>query len=197
MIFDKDYDTSLWYIVNSDRKNGKALVKLLRELPREFIFKIRETLAKAKSDEIEDDISFRVYDSVYGDVFYNFNFDPFDTCITITKGIVAGEMEEDLFELMLCPITKDEIESLEYSDEEWLGTVTNIVSTEYICDKMQITKEIEREYNIHHFPIGYYVSHNHEILNGRREMVLYKRVNINKVPYDLTRGNIYQRRLHM
>ncbi len=46
MIFGEDYDRSLWYIVNGDKKNSKKLVQFLKELPIEIVDKARETIAK-------------------------------------------------------------------------------------------------------------------------------------------------------
>ena len=54
MIFNDDYDASLWCIVKGDKKNRKQLVQFLRELPEELIWKIRETLAKADRYELEE-----------------------------------------------------------------------------------------------------------------------------------------------
>ena len=193
MIFGKDYDRSLWYIVNGDKKNSKKLVQFLRELPIEIVDKARATIAK--KDELEGDVSFGCRDKVYTDVYYDFDYTSYDSCITITKGFDDGKLGEDQFELMLFPVTKEELELMEFSDELWLGTVTDFVATEYISDNMQITDEDEREYNIHHFPIGYYVSHAREIFNGKRELVLYKRVNNKKIPENITRNNISQRLL--
>lgn len=36
MIFDKDYDTSLWFILKSDEKNRKEIVEFIKEIPEDI-----------------------------------------------------------------------------------------------------------------------------------------------------------------
>ena len=168
------------------------MVQFLRELPEELIWKVRETLAKADRDELEETVLFSCKNKTYTDIYYSFGFDPYDPCITIIKGIDDGKMGIDLFELMLCPINKEMLEQMEHGDEEWLGTVSNIIDTKYICDGMQETTELEREYMVHRLPIGYFVSC--EKYGDKREAIHYKPIIISRIPKDITRGNILQRK---
>lgn len=196
MIFNKEYDASLWYIVKADRKKGKEIVEFLKGIPDDAISAIRNEIELQKgNDVLEVPKIHRFMSKNESNIYYDFDVDPSDLCLTISKGIDDGKMGIDLFEIMLFPINLEELEELEYSDEEWLGIVTNITNTKYIADNAQETSEDEIEYNIHHFPIGYYVSHTKEILNGKRELVLYRPVSIKKVPKNLTTENILRRRL--
>ena len=191
MIFNDDYDASLWCIVKGDKKNRKQLVQFLRELPEELIWKIRETLAKADRYELEEVVSFSCKNKTYTDVYYSFDFDPDDPYITIVKGIDDGKMVINLFELMLNPINKEILKRYAVK-EEWLGTISNSVDTKYITDNMQETTELEREYMIRHLLIGYFVSC--EKYNDKRVSTHYKPIIIDRIPKDITRGNILKRK---
>ncbi len=192
MIFSDDYDASLWCIVKGDKKSRNELVHFLRELPEELVWKIRETLAKADRDELKETVSFNCKNKTYTDIFYSFDFDPEDPSITIVKGIDDGKMGINLFELMLNPINKKKLKQMECGDEEWLGTITNIVDTKYITDHLQETTEFEKEYMIRHLPIGYFVSC--EKYDDKKSATHYKPIIISRIPKDITRGNILQRK---
>ena len=110
MIFDEDYDRSLWYIVKGDRTNRKELVNFIKELPAELIDKAGKTLAKAKKGEIKEDVSFSFQDESGTNVYYDFDYSAFDSCVTITKGIDDYKLGEDTFELILFPVNKELLE---------------------------------------------------------------------------------------
>ena len=42
MIFGKEFDSSLWQILKTDKKNRKAIVEFIKELPEELLEKIQE-----------------------------------------------------------------------------------------------------------------------------------------------------------
>ena len=186
MIFDENYDRSLWYILKADRKDRKELVDFIKELPEEFLSMIRSAIEEEKKGEVKD-ISNRYISKNNPNAYYDFDL---DYGLTITTGIFDGEMEEDKFEILLFPTTLEEIDEMGYTNKLIVGTITDITN----LDDEEI-EEIEREYALYHFPIGYYVSHAHEIIKGKSELVLFRRVNNKRIPKDITKENISKRLL--
>ena len=44
MIFSKEFDKSLWYILEADVENRNNIVNLIKSLPEDFIAKISDSL---------------------------------------------------------------------------------------------------------------------------------------------------------
>ena len=196
MIFDKEYDASLWYIVKANRRMGKKIVEFLRGIPTEAIIAIRNEIELQKGNKVfEVPKCHKFMSKTEPNVYYRFDVDGFDMCLTITKSIDDGKMNPDLFEIMLFPTDLELLDQMEYSDEQFLGMIYNLVDFKDVYDDEQIGCGIETNYVLHHFPIGYFVSHTKEILNGERELVLFRPVSTKRVPEDLTTNNILKRRL--
>lgn len=196
MIFDKEYDASLWYIVKANRGMGKEIVEFLRGIPTEAIIAIRNEIELQKGNKVlEVPKCHKFMSKTEPNVYYSFDVDGFDMCLTITKSIDDGKMNPDLFEIMLFPTDLELLDQMEYSDEQFLGMIYNLADFKGVYDDELIGCGIETKYVLHHFPIGYFVSHTKEILNGERELVLFRPVSTKRVPEDLTTNNILKRRL--
>ncbi len=194
MIFDNDYDNSLWYIVKADKKNRKELVDFLKEIPEELFDIIRKAIKEINGGYLEDTndpISFR-YKCKNSDFYYDCNIDSFDMGINIEKGIDDGKMGKPLFYMILYPTNLEQLKEIEIGDEMWIGSISNVANCEYLADNMQQTDEIETEYNIRHLPIGYFVSC--AKYSDKREYMYYKPISLKKIPNDLNRQNILQRK---
>lgn len=194
MIFDKEYDTSLFYIAKAKNKNRKELLEFIKEIPDELIEKIRIEIerAKAKEPESDDDNFYLSVSEKDPDVVFSFDVDRMDYCLTILKERQDGKKISREFELMLYPLDLENLK--EFSSEEYLGSVSKDNKFSYISDDIQEIDVEESEYYIHHFPIGFFVSHNKELLGGKYEMVLYRPVNIKRVPTNIEKNNVLQRR---
>ncbi len=200
MIFDKDYDTALWYIVRADKKQGKEILEFLRGIPEEAITKIRDEIKFQKeNDPLETPEIHRFMSKDEPNMYYDISVEPVDMSLTITKGIEDGKFGKDIFELILLPVNLELLEQMEYSIEEWIGGVNKYsdwkCTEDNGCKSQTEVFESETEYNIYRLPIGYFISNRKEELNRKREFVHYRPINIKKVPKDITTENIIKRRL--
>lgn len=199
MIFDKEYDTSLWYMIKSDRKNRKAIINFIKEIPEDLLDRIQVALSKVKKGQLD-------YDSFNDEICmcksekdpnieYYFDIDDIDMSLTLSKEFNDGKMGQQLFEIVLYPFDLEEAKRLEYYEEEPLGTIATDFETLKINDYTQEVTCYETKYSLHNSPIGHFVSHTHEILNGKREVQLFKRVSLNRAPKDLNRNSLLIRKL--
>ena len=194
MIFDKEYDASLYYIAKVNNKNRKELLEFIKEIPDELIERIRIEIARAKAKEPEsnDDNFYLSVSEKDPDIVYSFDIDRMDNCLTISKERQDDKIASCEFELMLYPLDLENLK--EFPSEEYLGLVSKDIKLSYISDDIQEIDAEESEYYIHHLPIGFFVSHNKELFDGKYEMVLYRPVNIKRVPTNIEKNNVLQRR---
>ena len=196
MIFDEDYDTALWFILKADRKNRKEIVKFLLEMPAELVDNIRIAIERARTKKEYNlpNVPSNFYNVVCKDnpeYFYNFQIDD-DDGLSITKEYYDGTHLDDVFELLLYPVSVEAAKELENFEEEWLGTVTYDIETKHSGDDMIGGTVIckESEYNIRKTPLGHVVSYSREILGGNREISIYKPVRLGKALKQVKKGNI-------
>ena len=198
MIFDRDYDASLWYIVKADRKNRKEISDFIKEIPEKLLENIRLAIKKLKNGEFHFDgqISdfYRCVSKNDPRVFYYFQIDE-DECLTITKSLYDGVNEDDLFELMLFQVSPEYANELENFEEEWIGTVTNNIKTTHYSESAGLIDCNESEYNIYNTPFGHFVGYSREIFHGKRDIGIYKPINLRRMPNDINRENILCKKL--
>ena len=189
MIFDKDYDAALWYIVKVDKKNRKEITDFVKEIPDKLLENIRVSIQKFKDGEYNSNDEKLDYYRCNSDndprVNYYFQIDD-DECLTIKKSF----NDDNIFELMLFPIGPERVKYLDNFEEEWVGCVTNNIKTTHLGNQCELINCKEREYNIYKTPIGYFVEYNREILNGKKDIGIYKPINIKEMPKDIKRGNL-------
>lgn len=200
MIFSKDYDASLWYIVKADRKNRKEITSFIKEIPEKLLENIRVSIEKIAKNEFDFDGEtsdfFRCASKNEPRTYYYFQIDE-DACLTITKAFYDGINEDDLFELMLYPISPEYAKELENFEDEWIGTVTNNIRTTHIDDKVGLIDCNENEYNIYNTPFGHFVEYSREIFNGKKTVTFYKPINLKKIPEDISKENILCKKLKL
>lgn len=198
MIFDRDYDASLWYIVKADRKNRKKISDFIKEIPEKLLENIRIAIKKLKNGEFHFDEEtsdfYRCVSKNNPRVYYYFQIDE-DECLTITKSLYDGVNDDDLFELMLFPVSQEYANELENFEEEWIGTVTNNIKTTHIDDKVGLIDCNESEYNIYNTPFGHFVGYSREIFHGKRDINIYKPISLRRMPDDIKRENILCKKL--
>ena len=198
MIFDRDYDASLWYIVKADKKNRKEISDFIKEIPEKLLENIRLAIKKSKNGEFDFDGEtsdfYRCVSKNEPRVYYYFQIDE-DGCLTITKSLYDGVNEDDLFELMLFPISPEYANELENFEEEWIGTVTNNIKTTHINDKFDLIDCNESEYNIYNTPFGHFVGYSREIFHGKRDIGIYKPISLRRMPKDINKDNILCKKL--
>ena len=196
MIIDRDYDASLWYIIKSDRKNRKEIVNFIKELPEEFLKKMRLSIEKSGKEQLnfdEPNLDFNEYSDHYTypnknspGIYYYYQINQIKEkqSLTIVKTFYDGVKEDDIIELKLFPINLEYAKEMNNFEEEWIGNVTTNIKTTHIDDTVVSIKCDYSEYNIYNTPIGYFIGYSKVILKGRGQIIIYKPINLNKMPED-------------
>ena len=113
MIFNNEFDKSLWFMIKGDIKNRKKIVDFIKSIPYNLILDIRENLIeydKYKMDNIGIDYDNRVYRSfnkqIYSSIgeLYSFSIDVRNDILSITKSIYIMGAYYKNFSIELCNI---------------------------------------------------------------------------------------------
>ena len=191
MIFDKNYDASLWSILKANRKGRKELSSFIKEIPEPLLNNIRKAIELFKNNEFKFDAQtsdfFRCISSNDPKIYFYFQLDN-DGCLTITKEYFDGQNSDELFELMIYPLNLEEIKKMAVLDDEWLGTVTTNIQTTHISESVGLVDCNESEYNIIRTPVGFFVQY--EIELDDREKIGYKPIILKLLPKDLNKKNL-------
>ena len=116
MIFNSEFDKSLWLLIKGDIKNRKKIVEFIESIPSELILSIRDSLIeydKYKMDNIGIDFNNREYKCFnnqmytnYGELF-SFNIDSKKDILSITKSIYIMGAYYRNFSIELKNLTDD------------------------------------------------------------------------------------------
>ncbi len=198
MLFDKDYDASLWFILKSDKKNRKEIISFLKDMPGVFLERIRESIDKIKRNEFDYDCEdydyFECTSRSDSNLIYYFQIDK-DNALTITQTYKNESSNEDLFELMIFPVDLESVKKIGYYEGEWLGTITNNLKTKRIADNTELIDCNENEYNIYNTPIGCFISYSRELFDGKKTLTIYKPLSTKKIPEDIEKERMFSKRL--
>lgn len=96
MIFNENFDRSLWMIIKNDRKNRDRIVHFIKSIPYELIIMIQEVLVEYNKYRY---FSKQVYDSI-GDL-YSFSIDSKDDILSITRSIYINGAYYSNFNIQL------------------------------------------------------------------------------------------------
>lgn len=116
MIFNSEFDKSLWLMIKGDIKNRKKIVDFVKSIPYELILDIRDNLVeydKYKMDNIGidyDDREYRCFNKqIYSSVgeLYSYNIDVRRDILSITKSIYVMGAYYKNFSIDLININKD------------------------------------------------------------------------------------------
>ena len=116
MIFNGEFDKSLWLLIKGDIKNRKKIVEFIESIPSELILSIRDSLIeydKYKMDNIGIDFNNREYKcfnkQIYSSIgeLYSYNIDVRKDILTITKSIYVMGAYYKNFSIELVNISKD------------------------------------------------------------------------------------------
>lgn len=198
MIFDKDYDASLWCIVKADRKNRKEIMDFINEIPEELLENIRISIEKLKKGEFifdgETSDFYRCISKKQPRIFYYFQLDE-DECLTIIKSYYDGYNEDELFELEINPIKPEYFIKIGMFEEEYIGTLTNNIQTTHFDNKYGLIDCTENEYTLYKTPIGHFIAYGKEIPNSEKVVTMIKPISLKRMPEDISKDNILCRRL--
>ena len=172
MIFEKDYDTTLYYLMKADKKNRNELIDLINNLPKELIESIKISLQKLENKEFlydkESSNIFQKNSKTNNHIFFYYQIDE-DKALTISKEYNDGKTCKTIFKIIFFPINHEYIkECMNNFEDEWLGTITS--------NKDNYIEENEREYNLYKTPIGNFISYNKKIGKNKRNITIFKSI---------------------
>lgn len=116
MIFNSEFDKSLWLMFKGDIKNRKKIIEFIKSIPCELILAIRDSLIeydKYKMDNIGIEFNNREYKCFNKQIYscvgelYSYNIDVRRDILSITKSIYAMGAYYKNFSIELVNINKD------------------------------------------------------------------------------------------
>ena len=116
MLFDKNFDKTLWLLIKDDRRNREKIVDFIKSIPNEFMLMIQEGLFEYEKYKIENkDIplnerEYKCFNNQmytnYGELF-SFNIDSKKDILSITKSIYIMGAYYRNFSIELKNLTDD------------------------------------------------------------------------------------------
>jgi len=188
MIFGKEYDASLCYILKSNVMNRNEIIKFIEEIPDELIENIKKSIEDARHHYSYNERDKSIPTNVYcGDNVFHFLLRP-DFGLEIIKAYEKEDKLQVLFELTLIPVDLEYLKKFELFEDEWIGNVTNNF-------RMYNTEFDDKEYNIIRTPFGYGVFYN-VILFNKLPFPIYRPIDI-EFSEDITKDDISKMRLRL
>lgn len=131
MIFGNGYDSSLWLMMKSDRKNRKKILEFIGNIPEKLYIEIKEKLSMI--DDYRESNRNRVY--FHGNCekdgkLYYYRIDLYNYGLSIGCSIFNGLSYDEIFEINIYP--SDNLADV--SKEEYV-LVGKIEPDKYACDK--------------------------------------------------------------
>ena len=187
MIFNKDYDMSLWYIINSTKRYNKSLTNFMVELSSEFINKVRQAIKESSQNYSNcNNISSGVVELNKKEILY-FLLNADNQMLTLSKSIFNGKNYSLVFELNLNPFILEEMEINNYL----IGSITN-----YLFNRIDNEEDDEKNYKFYSLKRGGLVISQREQLGGSMTYIFGKYYNFeNVVDEEIEVSNLLKRRL--
>ncbi len=187
MIFGKEYDLCLWYMLKVRNQHRRKAIELIKELPEDFLNNIR-TASFEKINRVKD-VPERSKEFYYSRsntnprISYNFNFN--GPSLNIDKYIDG----KTVFSIMLSPITPQNIMKVNETKQKELG-----LGCFGIGEYPKINYR-ELDYDLKNTNFGNMIIYTHVLLVNLIELKFYRPVNLNNIPDELYRDTSFQRKL--
>lgn len=118
MIFNKDYDMSLWLILSGDKEKRRMMASFIKELPEELLKSVREALKEF------GDIDKQVFmgdTDITRDKSYWYCIDKDTETLEVGRSFVVSECEIENLHFILYPARKEEFEMISRDSGIMLG----------------------------------------------------------------------------
>ena len=187
MIFDKEYDESLWLIMNKDKKVAKELVYLFRTFPQEVLKSVRDLIKKYKEKIHEgllleelDELERQLFGSYMGDngLLYYYKVDLLGS-IEISEVFSDEDGEVPIRCMILYPFDREEFKDMKLCRDMSLATIA--VGFEYINNKIYVVNRLATDVQVKKTILGniidsygYYTDFKHS----------RHHINVNNIPED-------------
>ena len=198
MIFDEEFDQSLWCIIKGDKKNRNKIVNFIKELPQEFIEMIRNGIEEYR--KIED--PFESDEEIFGEyetqnnVIYHFDIirPCMNNYLRLSKFILNEKLDDSEIRLELTDGGVKDISEWDNFDEWDLGVSTTDIINNF---KNGLMKCNESEYAIVKTPIGSVVRYTRGYLGGLVTLPFGRFVNIKNMPDDITKEDLDAKKIKL
>ena len=189
MIFGKEYDLSLWYMLKVKNIYRKKTIDFVKEVPEEFLENIKRTYINGIENNAGVDDDYNLFYNIQSDndtsVYYKFYIMCRDLYMYKIKTIDGKDKK--LFSLTLSPNNPTDIMNMKKNKKRTLGS---ICIGEYSQNSFK-----EVDYNIKKTEFGYMLLHNHVLLMNMLEMKFLRPTSTKYMPEEMWRDKPYQKRL--
>ncbi len=181
MIFGKDYDLSLWYILKARNKYRKRIIDFIKELPEDFLENIRAAYLKGINNNVglndEQDKFYKVQSNVDSNIYYKFYIMCSDLYIDKIK-IING-VSKNLFSVSLIPNNHNYIEQMNKNKEISLGSIST--------GQLQEINYKEIVYDLKKTNFGNVLSYTLFLLGGMIKIKFFRPTGIKNMPDEMYR----------
>ena len=192
MLFSKEFDSSLWFILKSDKKYRKEIMDILNNMPQELYKKIQDEIKKVELEHEDNQNDIDVFENAKGKNGYTYGFRLSYCCgaeLNLFKGMWNKESLETIFSISLQELS--EYKNRDF--EEWLGNIdANITDVDcvYSAD--------ETEYMLYSTPVFSTVIYSRDIqIDENKDKNTLPRIKFvnGKGAFDLTVEKLNQKTL--
>lgn len=184
MIFDFDYDKSLWLILKSERINKDKIINFIKSIPKGLYEDIYKSVKVYREEYYGiDDLEMVVDDRLYGDIkssknnTFWYNIDLLDGSLFLGYGFLCNDKFYDIFEMKL--LSYDGFKKDKCDDLEEIGFINyDITSTERMITCCW------KDYNFINTSFGNYIVSILEDRNGRNKISL-SRIDLRCLPDEI------------
>lgn len=112
MVFDKNYDNTLWLVLMGDKNNRDVIMEFIKSIPANFLYTIQNTLLEYNRYLLENEnvpVKDRSYRAFNGDIYgsdgylYSFNIDISSNTLSLFRNAYRYGLYFNDFELVLFP----------------------------------------------------------------------------------------------
>lgn len=189
MIFGKEYDLSLWYMLKVKNLYLGKTINFIKELPEELLNNIQTTYIKGTNNnrglDDKQDPFYNIQSEVNPNIYYKFYIMCRD--LYIFKMQTTNGVDRVIFSITLSPNNSNDIINLEKNKKRTLGSICIGQYPEKNC------KEVD--YSLKKTGLGYVLSHNYVMLGNMIEIKFARPSSIKYMPEEMWRDKPYQKKL--
>ena len=189
MIFGKEYDLSLWYMLKVKNIYFGKTIKFIKELPEELLNNIQTTYIKGIGNNSGLDDKQDPFYNIQSEVNPNIHYKFYIMCrdLYIFKIQTINGVDRVIFSIILSPNNSNDIINLEKNKKRTLGS---------ICIGQYPERSFkEVDYSLKKAGLGYVLSHNYVMLGDMIEIKLGRPSSIKYMPEEMWRDEPNQKKL--
>lgn len=188
MLFDKNFDRSLWLIIASDKVSRERIGRIISFLPQEEYDQLQKEIEHYYKNKSTGDVDRIVFNKTFvGKDDFNYYF-RVQICsnelnVKICRWIEKSDRLEEDYELNLVSISNEDLVNMEYLKNGYIGSYSQEFNRIHFVDYLTSvdTAKWNRDYCLLRVPLGYISS---SIL-GRRIFKVNVVNALKRIPNDM------------